>query len=216
MNKIRIALVDDHKIFLDGIVSLLEDCNSIEVVHIATNALSMLKNLDQDRNIDVLLTDISMDEINGEELSLRVKKAYPRINILVLSMHKEIAIIQQILEAGAMGYLLKNTNKSELIAAIKSVSQKKPYYSEAIKQAIIKSANEEKKKDFIFEEQLTKRELDVIRLIASEFTTQEIADRLCISPHTVESHRKNTLRKTHSRNIAGLIKYAINNKLLED
>ena len=216
MNKIRIALVDDHKIFLDGIVSLLEDCNNIEVVHIATNAADILKKIKQDSEINVLLTDISMDEINGEELSIKIRKSFPRINILVLSMHKEIEVIKKILDAGALGYLLKNTNKSELVAAIKAVSQKKVFYSGAIKEAIIKSANEENKKNFIFEEQLTKRELDVVRLIASEYTTQEIADELCISPHTVESHRKNTLRKTHSRNIAGLIKYAINNDLLNE
>ncbi|MEL6556611.1 MAG: response regulator transcription factor [Bacteroidota bacterium] len=216
MDKIRIALVDDHKIFLDGIVSLLEDCNQIAVIHIATSASGLLKKLDQESDIDVLLTDVSMDEMNGDELCVHLKKQYPRINILVLSMHKEIAVIHKVLEAGALGYLLKNTNKSELIAAIKAVSQKKVFYSEVIKEAIMKYANEEKKKDFIVEEQLTKRELDVVRLIASEYTTQEIADELCISPHTVESHRKNTLRKTHSRNIAGLIKYAINHNLLKD
>lgn len=216
MDKIRIALVDDHKIFLDGIVSLLEDCHQIEVVHVATSAAGLLKKLDQESDIDVLLTDVSMDEMNGDELCITLKKTFPRINILVLSMHKEIAVIHKLLEAGAFGYLLKNTNKSELIAAIKSVSQKKVFYSEVIKETIVKYANEEKKKDFMIEEQLTKRELDVVRLIASEYTTQEIADELCISPHTVESHRKNTLRKTHSRNIAGLIKYAIKNNLLKD
>jgi len=214
MEKIKIALVDDHKIFLDGIVSLLEDANSIEVKFIATNAGELLNKIEKDNDIDVVLTDISMEELDGEGLSKELQKKHPNIGILVLSMHKEIEIVNRVLEAGALGYLLKNTNKSELISAIKAVSQKKTFYSEAIKQAIIKCANDEKKKDFIYEEQLTKREVEVIKLIASEYTTQEIADELCISPHTVESHRKNTLRKTHSRNIAGLIKYAINNKLL--
>lgn len=216
MDKIKIALVDDHKIFLDGIASLLEDLRDLEIELATTSAKLLLKKLDQGLQIDVLITDISMDEIDGTELCQQIKKKHPSINILVLSMHNNISIINRVLNAGAIGFLMKNIDKSELVTAIKAVSKRKSYYSQVISNTLIKHANENDKTRWVYEERLTRRELDVIKLLASEYTTQEIAEKLCISPHTVESHRKNTLRKTRSRNIAGLIRYAIHHDILDD
>jgi DNA-binding NarL/FixJ family response regulator len=213
MEKIKIAIVDDHKIFLDGISSLLKSNTNIVVKFTSISASDALTRIAANPDLDIVLSDISMDEIDGEELCFRIKKLYPQIAVLILSMHKDIEIVKKVLKAGASGYILKNTDQKELITAIKTIAIGDAYYSESIKKDLIESITSEKKKKASSEELLTRREIEVVRLIAAEHTTQEIADQLFISPHTVESHRKNTLRKTNARNIAGLIKYAIEHKI---
>jgi two-component system, NarL family, nitrate/nitrite response regulator NarL len=214
MKKIKIAIVDDHRIFLDGISSLLESDTNITVKFTSVNAVDALSELAKDADLDVVLSDISMDKMSGEELCVSIKKKYPQIAVLMLSMHKDIDIVKRVLSAGASGYILKNTDKKELISAIETIASGDTYYSESVQKDLIKSITDDKGKKASGKELLSTREIEVIKLIASEYTTQETADELFISPHTVESHRKNILRKTNARNMAGLIRYAIEHKIV--
>jgi DNA-binding NarL/FixJ family response regulator len=214
MKKIKIAIVDDHRIFLDGISSLLESDTNITVKFTSVSAVDALSELAKDADIDIVLSDISMDKMDGEEFCVSIKKQYPQIAVLMLSMHKDIDIVKRVLSAGASGYILKNTDKKELISAIETIASGDTYYSESVQKELIKSITDDKNKKSSGKELLTTREIEVIRLIASEYTTQETADELFISPHTVESHRKNILRKTNARNMAGLIRYAIEHKIV--
>ena len=211
---INLLIVDDHKIFLDGITSLLKDYENINVCDQAKDgeeALAKLKNLS---NIDVLITDISMPKLNGEELCKIVKKSYPQVNILALSMHSDSAHIKKLLKNGATGYILKNTGKEELIEAISTVAQGKTYFSENVKNSIMAgmAGIEDDDAENI---KLTKREVEILKLITEEYTTNQIADTLFISLHTVESHRKNIMKKTKAKNMAGLIKHAIKIGIIE-
>lgn len=214
MKKIKIAIVDDHEMFLDGISSLLKDNEQIDVKFTSVSAVNALVELDNDAEIDVILSDISMDKMDGEEFCANIKKSFPHISVLILSMHKDINIVKRVLNVGASGYILKNTDQQELISAIQAIALGDTYYNESIKQDLIKSITEGKKKKASYNDLLTKREIEVIKLIAEAYTTQEIAEKLFISPHTVESHRKNTLRKTNAKNIAGLIKYALEHEIV--
>ncbi len=214
MAKVRIMVVDDHKMFLEGIVSLLKGDEAVEVVTTAKDGLDALKFLKNNQNIDVLITDISMPQLDGSELSKKIHRLYPHINILVLSMHSTGKTISQLLKNGATGYILKNTGKEELIEAIHTVAKGETFFSNEVKNNVMNSMMGNEKTTSI-EVKLTRREVEIIRLIASEFTTQEIADKLYISLHTVESHRKNIMRKVDVRNLAGLIKYAIKVGLTE-
>lgn len=194
-NRIKIALVDDHQMFLDGMISVLSNQKEFEIVFVENNpqvALSKIKT-----NVpDILISDISMPEMNGLEFIKIVKQDFPDIKILVLSMFESLQSFQDI-----DGYLLKETSKEELIKTIIDIVQngKKRFGSgQAIKDT------------FDFKKSiLTDREKEIIQLIANEHTTDEIADKLFTSKSTIETHRKNIFYKLQVKNIAGLIKKAI-------
>jgi len=192
--KIKIGIIDDHKIFLDGIVSVLSTEENFELVFHETNPLEALKKVNN--KTDIILTDISMPEINGLEFIKQVKKKIPSIKILVISMFKNIHKINDI-----DGYVLKEIDKDYLIQIIKSiVIFDKKYLIE----------NNTKQIAFEFNKSiLSEREKQIIRLIANEHTTDEIAEILFISKGTVETHRKNIFVKLQIKNIAGLVKTAI-------
>ena len=213
MKIIKVAIVDDHKIFLDGITSLLDSVGHIELVFVAENGEQAFALLRKNPKIDVLISDISMEHGDGKALCEWVKVNYPHISMMMLSMHDDIDMIYELFQAGAMGYLLKNTNRKELITAIESIASGIPFYNDTLKKEMFDKAFARRRKSP--QEVLTKREVEVIKLIAAERTTQEIAGELCISQHTVESHRKNILRKTNVRNLAGLIKFALKAKIIE-
>jgi len=215
MNNIRLMVVDDHKMFLDGITSVLGEYEHVQIKNQAVDGNEALSLLEKDCEIDVLITDISMPGPDGEELCKEVKKRFPHINTLVLSMHGDSKTITSVLKNGAKGYVLKNTGKDELIEAIKTVAKGETYYSDKVKNNIMAGLSGRESNDKYDKVRLTKRELEILKLIASEYTTQEIADNLFISLHTVESHRKNIMRKADVRNMAGLIKYAFKKGLVE-
>lgn len=212
--KIRLLLVDDHKMFLEGLALLLRDENNIEIVGSAENGYQAL-NLLATCNVDIVVTDISMPEMDGVDLSNRIQRDYPAVNTLVLSTHNEPEIINKLINSNVNGYLLKNAEKDELLQAINIISEGKNYFSEVIKKTHIDyQFSRSKPVDII--EQFSRRELQVLKFIADEYTTKEIADELNISQHTVETHRRNMLSKLGVRNTAGLIKFTIQNRLLED
>lgn len=208
---INILIVDDHQMFLDGIKNLLVKEKNLHVVAEANTGIEALDVLVK-TPIDLVITDINMPEMSGTELTRQIKKDYPHIKVLVLSMYNDREIIHEIVMTEAEGYILKNSNKKELLNAISRIIDHGTYYSNEVISIMTENyVSKEKIRDRT--QELSSREKEVISLVCQEFTTAEIAEKLFLSPLTVETHRKNILRKTNSKTIVGLIKFAIDNKL---
>lgn len=208
---IKTLLVDDHQMFLDGIKTMLSKEKNIEVVAEANNGRQALEKL-AEVTADLVITDINMPEMSGTELTKRIKESYPRVKVLVLTMYNDREIIHEIVMTEAEGYILKNSDKKELINAINRITDHGTYYSNEVISIMTENyVKKEKIRDKTHE--LSSREKEIIALICQELTTAEIAERLFLSPLTVETHRKNILRKTNSKTLVGLIKFAIDNKL---
>lgn len=214
---IKILIADDHTMFVDGIESILKQEQLIEVVGKCFDGITIFDIL-KEKEVDVLLLDVNLPGMNGIDVCKRLAKEHPSVRVLALSMYNEESFITEILKNGALGYILKNTGRTELLKAIEQVNQRKSYFSEAVTQTIMKSmvkTNQPStalKKEF---PKISRREKEVLQLIIQEFTTQEIAKELFISLKTVESHRSNLLAKLNARNTAGLVRVAIENNLLE-
>lgn len=207
----RILLVDDHQMFIDGLQTMLKSNTEFEVIGEALNgdmALDFLKL----NKVEIVITDINMPQMSGTELTKEIKQQYSDVKVLVLSMYNDREIIHEIIMSEAEGYILKNTGKKELLEALSKISTGGTYYCNEVMQ-IIAANYRMKEKKLEKTKQLTARELEIIRLICEENSTPEIADLLCISPLTVETHRKNIMKKTEVKTIVGLIKYAIENDL---
>jgi len=213
---ITILIADDHKIFRDGIDSILEDIEDISIIAHAKDGREVMEQL-KNQTPDIILMDITMGDAGGIETTQLVKEQYPSIKVLVLSMHAEKEYILKMVETGAAGYLMKDTGKSELITAIRTVAEGNSYYSQSVSSVILQQLTNPKK--FKKEKKgipLTKRELEILRLIAEEYTNPEIAKQLFISIRTVDTHRRNLLEKLQVKNTAGLVKYAIKHRIIED
>lgn len=208
---IKLAIVDDHQLVVDGLLSLLENTPEFKVVISTTSAKEMLSLLSTNE-IDVLLTDIMMPEMSGQELTQQVKQKYPSIKIFALSMIGEGSVVDTMInEADISGYVLKNIGKEELSIAIKKIADGGIYFSEPILEELAKFSNQKKHKQEIH---ISAREIEIIKLIEKEYSTKDIAKALCISERTVETHRKNILRKTDTNSALGIIKYAYKHKLI--
>ena len=199
---------------IDGIVSLLKGEKKIEIIGTALNGVETLKKIEKNFP-DILLTDISMPEMGGIELCRELKQKFPTLKVLILTMYNDREIINEILLAGANGYILKNTGKHELLEAIETLNQNNEYYSSEVVNALIENVKSPIKEKQINSSDLTEREIEIVRLIVKELSSAEIAEKLFISLRTVETHRKNILRKTGVKNIVGLIKYAYDKKFVE-
>ncbi len=201
---IKLFLVDDHKIFVEGVANILSTVPAVQIAGWAHNGPDTLSFL-ADTQVDVVITDIEMPGMNGIELAKAIKETYPEIKVIALSMFDKGEIIHSLVDTGAEGYLLKDIEKHELVEAIEQVHAGNYYYSGSIAATMMKKMSSKNL--------LTRREKEIIKLIINEEGNKQIADILFISEHTVEAHRKNIFRKTNSKNIVGLIKYAYENKL---
>jgi DNA-binding NarL/FixJ family response regulator len=212
MHKIRIAVVDDHQIIIDGLVSLLGKYEHLQIVASANSAPAMLQLLSE-MEVDVLLTDVMMPGMPGSELAKEVRRLYPQIRIIALSMSGQAQTVSDMIEnADIAGYLLKQTNAAELAAAIKKVYDGGISFQEDILRELETLDNARKTKPPV---QITNREKQLIALIEKEYTGKEIADALNISLLTVKTHRKNIMRKTGTSNVLSLVKWAYENNILE-
>lgn len=205
--KIRVLLVDDHPLVLDGIRSRIELDETIEVVGEGRNGEEALK-LAVERKPDVVLMDISMPVMNGIESAGRFATELPDIKVLMLTMHDNREYITKVLNAGAKGYILKDVSSHEMIAAIQSVYEGKTYYSSGVTDILL---NEGSKKEV----PLTEREKTILCLLAEGNSNKHVARELDISVRTVETHRRNIKRKLNLKTSAGLVKYAIENGIVE-
>ncbi len=209
--KVFLAIVDDHQIVIDGIKSLLLGHDRFEVVIESTHP-EQVPGLLQHKDVDILLTDIMMPVMNGAELAKTVRKQFPGIKILALSMSGQGDLVNQMIDdSDIAGYVLKNIGKQELITALEKISAGGIYFSQEVLDEMTR-ASEVKKE--VAEVHLTAREIEIIRLIEKEYSNKMIADTLFLSERTVETHRKNIFRKTKTSSLIGLIKYAYELKLI--
>jgi two-component system response regulator NreC len=215
MTRIRVLLADDHTILRNGIIALLGNEEDIEVVAEAEDGRTAVS-LACEFNPDVAVIDIAMPLLNGLEASRQIKKLCPQVKILILSMHDNEEYIRQVLEAGAMGYILKDAAARELIQAIRQVNNGESVLSPAITRLVIE--------DYLRwggmrptenEDILSPREREVLQLIAEGYTNKQIAGILTISIKTVQAHRLNLMQKLDLHDRGELIKYAIQKKIIE-
>ena len=211
----NLIIADDHKMFIDGLLSILKDAPEFSVVTTAKNGAQVIKYLDINGvdDLHLLITDLTMPEMDGIELNKIVKDKYPKLKTLVVSMHIDGGMIDKLIRNNVDGYVPKNAEKDELLEAIRTIIKGEKYFSAEIKRAYTDAMFEQKKQE---EVSLTDREKEVLKLIAEENTTQEIADILFLSKHTIESYRKNLISKLQVKNLAGLTKHALKMGLLEN
>lgn len=212
---IKVMIVEDHQMMVDGIRAMLVNEPEIEVVAEASNGMEALTRLEE-YDIDVVLLDINMPVLDGVETSKKIKSMYPMVRVIALTMYDEGALISSMLKNGVKGYILKNIGKERLLEAINTVYNGQNYFSDQIKDTLLTSMQPGKQQPTsAFHTKLTRREKEIINLILEEHTTSEIADKLFISEKTVETHRKHVLQKLNVRNTAGLVRMVIEKGLLE-
>ena len=204
----HIFLTDDHEILLDGLKKIISDETDLKVVGSAATVQQTMDELTR-LNVDLLITDYNLPDEDGLTLVRKVKRKYPEMKILVLSMHDEGHLVKEILKEGINGYVLKKDSHNELVNAISAIQNGKVYLSSDINTILMKGLHGEGEQKL-----LTEREREILKLISREYTNRDIAEELFISERTVETHRKNIFRKTGTNNMVGLIKYAYANNLI--
>jgi DNA-binding NarL/FixJ family response regulator len=209
----RVVIADDHQMFVDGLRSLLEDEKELSVVGEAKNGFEVLAICDREP-VDIVIMDINMPLMDGIQTSRELSKKHPSIKILGLSMYNDRDYISDILKAGALGYVLKNTGKENLLNAISTLQSGANYLSEDVKKTLLSTFIRPAPYEQAMEK-LSDREKEVLDCIASGLTTHEIGDKLFISKNTVETHRKNLLYKLNARNTAELVNKAYKQRLIQ-
>lgn len=213
----NILIADDHTMFVDGMESILKDEADFFVIGRSYDGPSVIQFING-HDVDVVLLDVNLPGMNGIEVCKEITQHYPNIKVLAISMFNEESFVSEILNNGAKGYILKNTGREELLKAIRTVAKGESYFSSEVTETIMKGLMNQRKassKSNAFFPKLSRREKEVLKLIAQEFTTQEIADNLYISLKTVESHRSSLLSKLNARNSVGLVRIALENSLLD-
>lgn len=209
--KITLALVDDHQIVIDGLMSLLKGHDRFRLAFASTDPTEVLAKMGE-IPIDILLTDVMMPVLPGNELAKQVRKKFPAVKILALSMSGQGDLVNEMInDADISGYVLKNVGKQELVKALDKIASGGIYFSEEVIAELQRSSERKKQ---IEDAHLTVREIEIIRLIEKEYNNKQIADELFISERTVETHRKNIFRKTNTNSVIGLVKYAYEHKLI--
>ncbi len=216
--KIKIVIADDHFIFIEGIKALLKDINEVSMAGEAADGEQLLEIL-KSKDVDVVLMDVNMPKVNGIEATKAIMSNFPKVKVIGLTMHEDSKSISDMMKAGASGYLLKTTGRSELLSAITKVSNGERYLSNEVSMKLIDRMLDNKSEPVqsadVRHPNITKRELEIVKLIAQEMTNEQIAKHLNNSPMTIITHRKNLLRKIGVKNTAGLIRYAVQNGLVD-
>lgn len=210
--QIRLGVTDDHLLVINGIQAMLAGFEHIQIIFTENTGNALLERL-KDSSIDVLLLDIQLPDYSGIDLCKLVKRENNNIQIIALTNFGETHYVKQMIRNGASGYLLKNTDQNTLIEAIETVYKGEQFLDQQIKNALLEETLSGKKSNFL-EVPLTKRETEILALIAQELSNQEIADRLFISLRTVETHRLNLTQKLNTKNTAGLVKEAYKRGLI--
>jgi DNA-binding NarL/FixJ family response regulator len=227
---IRVLIADDHKMFVGGIESLIAGEEGVQVVAKCYDGNTVFSLLTQ-HEVDVILLDIDLPGQNGMEVCKRLRTEYPQVRVLILSMYNEESFITELLNMGATGYVLKDTEVDELLTAIKTVFRGESYFSKDVTQTIMRSLMKKQQGGTVASgvtlmgsgsnlkkmavPVISRREKEILKLIVEEHNTQEIAAKLFISPKTVEVHRSNLLAKMNARNTAGLVRTALEHNLID-
>jgi two-component system nitrate/nitrite response regulator NarL len=209
--KISLALVDDHQIVIDGLMSLLKGHDKFRFAFATTDPSEVEDKL-RHTPVDILLTDIMMPKLPGNILAKNVRQKFPSVKILALSMSGQGDLVNEMInDADISGYVMKNIGKQELIRALEKIANGGIYFSDEVIDELKRTSERKKKTQ---EAHLTNREIEIIRLIEQEYNNKQIAEALFISERTVETHRKNIFRKTNTNGVIGLVKYAYEYKLI--
>ena len=214
MKKIRILFADDHEVVRTGLRTLFQGSDECVLVGEAADGEEAVQQIAK-KNPDVAILDISMPKLNGIEVARIVKEKHPNVKVLILTMYEDEGYVNEMVRAGADGYVLKNADKKEILMAVRSIASGERFFSPTISKLMIEgfikkaSTSDSMKTDI----RLTKREVEVLRFIAEGLTSREIADKLFLSLNTVNTHRTNIMKKLNIHDTAGLVKYALQNGL---
>lgn len=215
MKSVRILVADDHEIVRRGVCSLLASQPGWTVVGEAVTGRDAVKKAEKLKP-DIVILDISMPELNGLEATRQILKAVPQAEVLILTIHDSEQVARQVLSAGARGYVLKSDAARNLVTAIDTLCQHKPYFTSAVSEMVfrdfLKSSRSEEQSAA---DRLTQREREIVQLLAEGKSNKEVASILGISVKTAETHRRNVLSKLNLHSISDLIHYAIRNKIIE-
>jgi len=212
---IKVAIADDHALFRAGVKTALAVRKDIEMIAEADNGMQLL-NLLKHIEPDVILLDIQMPLMDGVTTLPEIRKLYPDIKVIILSMHNDHSMISKLMAAGANSYLTKNSDSETIYQAIKTCFEQEFYFNELTNKALLSGLRTKKVEHAPDDVQLNDKELRILKLMCEEKTTKEIADIVDISPRTVEAIRDKLKTKTGAKSMAGLVMYAVKNKLLEE
>jgi DNA-binding NarL/FixJ family response regulator len=214
----KILIADDHEFILDSLEILLSSIQDCEVVGIYTSGNALLKGLELHDDIDLVMSDYNMPEMNGIELTYQIRQRFPNVKVLLLTVSEDVGTIQEAFQAGVSGYVMKKAGKAELEKALQTIVSGQKYYSESV---VFELLNRNKSMADVVGNSvkselaiLSEREIEIIKLISQELSTNEIAEKLFLSPATVETHRHNILKKLRLKNSIGLVKFAMKNGLI--
>jgi DNA-binding NarL/FixJ family response regulator len=219
--KIYVHVADDHKIVIEGIIAVINTDNDIAINGYSLTGEEVIDFFDKKGNrVDVLILDITMPILDGIEVLRHFKENKINQKVIILSSYDDIKIVEEVLKLGCKGYITKNSAGEHIVNAIKAVANGEQYFSSDIQKTLFTTFSGQpvsKNRDLpdnLLIEPLTDREIDVMRLIVKEYSTQEIADKLNVSSRTVETHRKNLIKKLKVKNSVGLAMYAVKNKIV--
>lgn len=213
MQKIRIGIVDDHQVVINGLTTMLSNFDHLSVVYTASESTAVLQQLET-VSVDLLMMDIQMPGIDGIELTRQIRKHFPAIKVLAFSSFENSHYVKNAMRNGALGYLLKNAGHQTILEAITKLMEGEMYIDRKVEKIMLKESITGERRSS-FEVVLTKRESEILKLIVEEYSNQQIADKLFISLRTVEAHRFNLTQKLGIKNLAGLTKEAQRRGLLE-
>jgi DNA-binding NarL/FixJ family response regulator len=211
---IRIIIADDHQLFIDGIKNTLGGVKDFKIVAEANNGFQVTKKLESGMPADIILMDINMPLQDGLECTKTLKKRFPCVRVIAFSQYDEKRFVKKMIKNGASGYILKDSGREDLAKAIRKVHDGGNYFSERLSQCLFFQDMSRQENRTLFP-QLTRREKEILYLIGREYSTLEIAEKLFISFHTVETHRANLMQKAGVKNTAGLVRWATENDFFE-
>lgn len=211
--EIKLAVIDDHEVVINGLAAMLPDQNNIKIEYATTNAEALWQYLSANKT-DVLLLDIQMPGISGVDLCKQILKLQPGIKILAFTSFDDSHYVKQMMRNGASGYILKNADKQTIVKAIQTVMEGEEFLDESVKKNLLHESITGQRRS-VYEIPLTRREKEILKLVAEGLSNQEIADKLFISMRTVETHRLNLSQKLGAKNTAALVKEAIRRGLID-
>lgn len=216
--KIQVHIADDHQILIDGVKAVLNLEPDIEVIGFSLNGTQVIDWFGKNK-ADVLVLDINMPELDGIEVLKKLKKNKNRPEVIVLSSYDDIKLVKEVLQMGAKGFVPKKSAGEHIVSAIKKVAVGQQYFTDDIKEKMMQTllngqSKDEGSQDGVLISSLTKREVQVLKLVAQQYSTREIANELHISESTVETHRKNLMRKVKVKNSVGLAIFALKNEVI--
>jgi DNA-binding NarL/FixJ family response regulator len=211
---LTILVVDDHKVFAEGLVAVLQLHFPTAMFQLASSGEHAWQLIERDFAFQLVITDISMGQMSGLELATRIKREHPGIKVLILSMHDERPIIRLAMDTEAEGFVLKSSSAQDIVAAIQDIQNHKTHYSREVMAIMLEAVRQEQKKE-VAKLMLTDRELEILKLIMEEHSSEEIGEKLFISKRTVDTHRANLMEKTGCHNLIALFKFAVRHRLAD-